>query len=98
MQHDHVQKKLNVNLLTPPPGSGEGRGVGVCGQTVCYHIAAFNDHIPKKLDFDLLIPPRGSEDRWGSAGSREYVRREYVLTWCSKLHFLLFDMQHDQVL
>ena len=36
MQHDHVLKKLNFVLLTPTPGSG-----GVCGQYICYHVAAF---------------------------------------------------------
>ena len=30
MQHDHVLKQLNFDLLTPYPGSG--RGVGICGQ------------------------------------------------------------------
>ena len=29
MQHDHVLKKMNFDLLTPSPGL-EGGGVGVC--------------------------------------------------------------------
>ena len=42
MQHDHVLKQLNFDLLTPTPGSGGGVGVGgVCGQNICYHAAAF---------------------------------------------------------
>ena len=42
MQHDHVLKKLNLNLLTPLPRSGVGGGVGrVCGQNICDHVAAF---------------------------------------------------------
>ena len=41
------EKKMNCDLLTPSPGSGVcgggggGGGVGVCGQNICYHIAAF---------------------------------------------------------
>ena len=58
MQHDHVSKKMNFELLTLFPGSG-----GVCGQYICYHAAAFDDsykfdlqhdHVLKKLNFDLL--------------------------------------------
>ena len=50
MQHDHVLKKLNYDLLTPSPGSGGGGGGGggggrgcraVYGQNICYHSAAF---------------------------------------------------------
>ena len=37
LQHDHVLKKLNFDLLTPPPGSGAGGG---CVQNICYHVAA----------------------------------------------------------
>ena len=42
MKHDHVLKKINLDLLTgitPIPGSG----VGVCEQNFCYHAAAFSD-------------------------------------------------------
>ena len=28
MHHDHVLKKLNFDLMTPPPGLGGGRGSG----------------------------------------------------------------------
>ena len=41
MQHDHVPKKLNFDLLTPTAGSGGGGSGGVCGQNICYHAAAF---------------------------------------------------------
>ena len=34
MQHDHVLKKLNFDLLTPSGG-------GVSEQNICYHVAAF---------------------------------------------------------
>ena len=63
MQLDNVLKKFNFDLLTPTAGSG-GRG-GVCGQTICYHAAAFgdslsfdmqHDHVLKKMNFDLLTP------------------------------------------
>ena len=63
MQHEHVLKKLNFDLLTPPLGSGIGGGL--CGQNICYHVAAFVilfnlifniDHVLKKLNFDLVTP------------------------------------------
>ena len=38
-KHDHVLKKLTFDLLT---GSGAW---GVCGQYICYHVAAFRDSI-----------------------------------------------------
>ena len=41
MQHDHVLKKLNFDLLTPYPGEGGGGGGGVCRQNIFYHVAAF---------------------------------------------------------
>ena len=46
MQHDHILKKMNFDLLTPSPGSGGGGGgvggvMGVCGQHICYYVAAF---------------------------------------------------------
>ena len=52
MQHDHVLKKLNFDLLTPSSwwgrgevcrqniGGGVSRGMGG-GQNICYHVAAF---------------------------------------------------------
>ena len=61
MQHDHVLKKLDFDLLIPPPRVGGGGGV--CGQTISYHAAAivipFNsicNMSMKKLNFDLLTP------------------------------------------
>ena len=55
MQHDHVLKKLNFDLLTPSPwlwgwwvgggGGGGGGGWGVCGPNICYHAAAFCDSL-----------------------------------------------------
>ena len=48
MQKDHVLKKMNFDLPTPSPGSEFfffffffGGGGGVCGQRICYHVAAF---------------------------------------------------------
>ena len=66
MQHDHVLKKLNFDLLTQSV-----RLWGVYGQNICYHVAAFvtlfnlictmtNHHIMKELNFDLLTPSPGS--------------------------------------
>ena len=40
MQHDHDLKKLNFNLLSFD-SQGRCRGLGVCGQNICYHVAAF---------------------------------------------------------
>ena len=63
MQHDHVLKKLNFDLLTPSPGRGEGEWGR--WQNICYHVAAFHDshkfdmqhdHVLKKMNFDLLTP------------------------------------------
>ena len=42
MQHDHILKKLNFDLLTPIPMiEGGGGAGGVCGQSICYYVAAF---------------------------------------------------------
>ena len=60
MQRDHVLKKINFDLLTTRVS-----GWGVCGQNICYHVAAFrdynifniqHDHVLKKLNFDFLTP------------------------------------------
>ena len=40
MQHDHVLKKLNFDLLTVSPGWGEGVR-GICRQSICYLVSAF---------------------------------------------------------
>ena len=73
MQHDNVLNKLNFDLLTLFP-----RVVGVCGQNICYHVAAFrnslyfdmqHNHVMKKMNFDLLTPSRGGGgggDRWSA--------------------------------
>ena len=52
-------------------------GVGVCGQSICYHVAAFRDslifdmqhnHVLKKLNFDLLTTSLGrGRGPWESA-------------------------------
>ena len=66
MQHDHVLKKLNFDPLT----IRSRRGVGVCRQNICYHVAILrdsilfdmqHDHDLKKLNFDLLTSSLG----WG---------------------------------
>ena len=43
MQHDHVLKRLNFDLLIPSPGLGGGGGGGVLRAKYllpCYHVAA----------------------------------------------------------
>ena len=66
MQHDHVLKKLKFDLLTPSPGSENWGPVGVSGQNICFHAAAFREslllgmqhnHVLEKLKFDLLTHP-----------------------------------------
>ena len=41
IQHDHVLKKLNLDLLTPSQGQGGGRGVVGLWANICYNVAAF---------------------------------------------------------
>ena len=67
MQHDHALKKLNFDLLSPGSAGGGGGGRdGVCGQIICFHVAAFaipfdmqHKRILDKLNFDLLPPGSG---------------------------------------
>ena len=62
MQHDHVLKKLKLDLLTPSQGR-RGRGLWAkCLLPCCFtrHSLKFDMHcdcILKTLNFDLLIPP-----------------------------------------
>ena len=72
-------KKVEFRPIDPTPRV-VGRGVEVCEQNICYHVAAFNNHILEKMNFDVLTPPSGSGDGLGSEGRRQYVSREYVLT------------------
>ena len=55
MQHDHVLKKLNFELWNPLQGREwvGGKGVRVCGQNICYHVAAFV--IPFNLICNMTI-------------------------------------------
>ena len=42
MQHDHVLKKLNFDLiLGGGGGGGGGGGMGICGQNIYNHSSAF---------------------------------------------------------
>ena len=61
MQHDHVLKELNFDLLTLR--SGVCVGGGGCGKNICYLVATFcdannfdmqHDYVLKNLDVDLL--------------------------------------------
>ena len=71
MQHDHVLKKLNFDLLTPSPGLGRVRGGAVLAKYLlpCCRILDSlefdmqHDHLLKSLNFDLLTPPRGVRHR-----------------------------------
>ena len=47
MQHDHVQKTLNYDLLIPSPRVVGGRGV--CGQDIGYSVSLYRD----SLQFDM---------------------------------------------
>ena len=50
MQHDHVLKILNFDLLTPRVKEGEGGGV--CRQIICYHVATFRESpCSEKVEF-----------------------------------------------
>ena len=79
MQHAHVLKKLNFNLLTHTQGSG-GCG-GVCRQNIFFHVAAFvilfkfdmqYDLVLKKLNYDLLTPGGEGGGLW----------EKYLLSCC----------------
>ena len=54
-------KKIILTFRRRP----QGRGGGVCRQTICYHFATFrdsnkfdmqHDHVLKKMNFDLMVP------------------------------------------
>ena len=57
-----------------------------CSQTDSLFCHMKHDHIPKKLNSWPFDP---------NQGLRVCVRTEYLLLWCSALHSLQFDMQHD---
>ena len=65
MQHDHVLKKLNFDLLTTSLGSGVG-GLRAKYLLPCccirdsLYFDMQHDHVLKKLNFDLLTPSLGS--------------------------------------
>ena len=63
MQHEHNVKKLNFDLLTPPPGSGD-RGVrarvgggGLRAKYLLTYCCIPDYHVLKKLNLDLLTSP-----------------------------------------
>ena len=65
MQHDHVLKKLNFDLLTLPSQSvARGYLLPCCCIRDSLKLDMQHDHILKKLNFDLLTPLAGS----GSGG------------------------------
>ena len=54
MQHDHVLKKLTLDLLTHPPRVRGMRG-GVCGRNICYHVAAFQNSVYFDMQRDNVL-------------------------------------------
>ena len=94
MQHDHVLKKWNINLLTPTPGSE-----GVCLQAkylrpcCCIRDSLLfdmqHDIVLKKLNFDLL------NARVGGGGVCRQNICYHVSTFRDSNKF---DMQHDHPL
>ena len=103
MQHNHVLKKLNVDFLTPTPGSG-GWG-GWCTQANyllpcscnCDYIKFDMEHddVLKKLNLDLLTPSPGL-GKGGGTGRGLWPK--YLLQCCCIRDSLEFDFQPDHVL
>ena len=58
MLHDHILKKLNVDLVTHPQGLGES--VGKYLLLLAAFMNLFN-LIRNNVNFDLLTPSQGSE-------------------------------------
>ena len=52
MQRDHAVKKLNFDLKPTPRVRGGG-GIGVCGQTICCHVAALVNTF--KLTYNMTM-------------------------------------------
>ena len=63
MQHDHILKKFNFNLLSPPHGRVLGFQARYLLPYCCIRdpiqFDMKHDHVLKKLNFDLLTPPAG---------------------------------------
>ena len=63
MQHDHVLKQLNFDLLTSSSGLGEGGRLSASKifATLLLHprFGMHHDHVLKKLNFGLLTHPQG---------------------------------------
>ena len=76
MQHDHVLKKLNYDLLTQTP-----KGRGVCGQNICYHVACALEMFDKR--------DRGGGGQQSTRSKRNYKIKQ-MEAFPLKL-FLLFD-------
>ena len=111
VQHDHVLKKLNFNLLTSRVGGGGGSAFIVFATML--HVAALE--IPfnlicnmtmfwKSLILPLTPPPRSTQG--SDTGLRSKVRFDMFLIYCTSVCIcyhvtafaIPFDMQHDNVL
>ena len=56
MQHDHVQKKVNFDQLTPSPGSGEGDlGVGVSAGKYLVPFCCNHDSLKFDMQHDHVL-------------------------------------------
>ena len=67
MQHSHALRSW-IWPFNPTPGSWGG--VVVCGQNICYHVAAFNDHILKCWILTYWPHPRVGRGGFGEEGVR----------------------------
>ena len=91
MQHDHILKKVEFWPIDPIP-----RVRGICGQNICYHVAAF------VILFNLICNNTmfGKSfilTYWLHTQGRECLRAKYLLRCCCIHDSLQFDMQQDHV-
>ena len=94
MQHDHVLKKFNFDLLNPSLGSGGGGSAGKIFATILlrwWFPFIWYATLPcsEKVEFRPLPQGRG-----GVRG----LSAKYLLVCCCICDSLKFDMQHDHVL
>ena len=100
MQIDRVLKKLNFDLLTPLPGSGEGRSADKIFATMLLHslyplIWYATWPCSEKVEFWPFDPQgRGGVAMWGGG----VLRTKNLLPCCCICETLYYDMQHDHVL
>ena len=94
MQHDHVLKRLNFDLLTPWVEEGLLAKYSLpccCIRDSLLKFDMQRDHVLKMLNFDPT--PRVQV---GVVGGR--LQTNYLLSCCCIHDSLSFDMQHDHIL